>query len=70
MAQLDRLTVPALAARLVHSRHHLLALRVCQMMGLPTDQARTCKHHPVCTCCASSRRVMPWGVCSPRSKLP
>ena len=41
MAQLELLTVPALAARLVHSRHHLLALRMCQMMGLPTDQART-----------------------------
>ncbi len=41
MAQLERLTVPALAARLVHSRHHLLALRMCRMMGLPTDQART-----------------------------
>jgi hypothetical protein len=40
MAQLERLSVPALATRLVHSRYHLLALRMCRMMDLPTDQAR------------------------------
>lgn len=59
MAQLERLTVPALATRLVHSRHHLLALRMCQMMGLPTDQARTTLHCKVeVSRCSDAAHVM------------
>jgi hypothetical protein len=38
MAQLERLSLPVLVARLIHSRHHLLALRICAMLGLPSDQ--------------------------------
>ena len=48
MRQLERLSVPALTARLVHSRHHLLALRVCRMMDLPTEQARQPRYNHRC----------------------
>ena len=38
MAQLERLTLPGLVTRLIHGRHHLLALRIATSLGLPTDQ--------------------------------
>ena len=41
MDQLNRLSLPVLVGRLINSHHHLLALRICKMLGLPTDQVQT-----------------------------
>eukprot|EP00884_Botryococcus_braunii_P014410 jgi/Botrbrau1/22970/Bobra.0030s0042.1 len=38
LAQMEALSLPVLISRLVNARRHLLALRISQVLGLPTDK--------------------------------
>ena len=57
MAQLAAEGLPALVGRLVGRRLYLLALRVCQALGLPTEQVRgrrgRCRFAAEARCCTA-----------------
>lgn len=43
LAQLQAEGLPAVVSRLVGRRHYLLAMRICQSLGLSTEQVRACQ---------------------------
>lgn len=43
MAQLQAEGLPAVVSRLVARRHYLLAMRICQTLGLGTEQVCLCQ---------------------------